>query len=203
MNPQLPRSWVLASSNPGKLREMRALLEPVGLSLVSQSELGVIQPAETAATFIENALAKARHACAQSGLPAIADDSGLAVSALGGRPGIHSARYAGERASDADNIGKLLTALSDVPDTQRQACFHCVVVAMLGHDDPAPVLVHGTWPGLIAQQPGGQGGFGYDPVFIGEGTDVTAAQLSTATKNALSHRGKALAALAQALRQAG
>jgi len=199
VSPELPRSWVLASSNPGKLREMRALLAPIGLSLVSQSERGVIQPPETAPTFVENALAKARQACAQSGLPAIADDSGLAVAALQGRPGIHSARYGGDNASDAENVEKLLAALVDVPDSQREASFHCVVVAMTHPDDPAPLVAYGTWRGRIARKPRGHAGFGYDPVFVGHGSDRTAAQLTAESKNRISHRGKALATLVRAL----
>jgi XTP/dITP diphosphohydrolase len=195
----MPISWVLASGNPGKLREMRALLAPLNLSLISQSELGVQQPPETAVTFIENVLAKARHACAQTGLPAIADDSGLAVAALGGQPGVRSARYGGEHASDEDNVLKLLAAMADLPDNRRDACFHCVVVAMRQHDDPAPLLVQGTWRGRISREPLGHSGFGYDPVFIGEGSNLTAAQLSAAAKNRVSHRGKALAALVEAL----
>jgi XTP/dITP diphosphohydrolase len=190
---------VLASSNPGKLREMRALLAPLNLVLVSQSELGVQQPPETAATFIENVLTKARQACLQTGLPAIADDSGLAVAALAGQPGVRSARYGGDDASDQDNLLKLLAAMVDVPDGQRDACFHCVVVAMLRHDDPAPLLVHGSWRGRIAREPLGHAGFGYDPVFIAEGSELTAAELPADAKNRVSHRGKALAALVQAL----
>jgi XTP/dITP diphosphohydrolase len=171
----------------------------LNLSLISQNEAGVVQPPEVGQTFIENALAKARHAAFQSGLPAIADDSGLAVDALGGQPGIHSARYAGDGARDEENVVKLLQAMATIPDSNRGAVFHCVVVALAHHDDPAPLVVAGAWRGRIGHQPSGRKGFGYDPVFIGEGLNVTAAQMTAAAKNRSSHRGKALAALVLAL----
>ena len=193
-----PSRWVLASSNRGKLREIRQLLAPLDFTLISQDEVGVLQPPEDGQTFIENALGKARAAAAQSGLAAIADDSGLAVAALRGRPGIHSARFAGAQASDAENVARLLEELGDTPSGQRDACFHCVLVALTHAKDPAPTVVQGQWHGRIATAPRGAGGFGYDPVFIGAGLKITAAELTPEAKNQVSHRGKALAALVQA-----
>ncbi|HSG65997.1 MAG TPA: RdgB/HAM1 family non-canonical purine NTP pyrophosphatase [Gammaproteobacteria bacterium] len=189
--------WVLATGNCGKLEEFRALLAGSGLEIIAQSELGVISPAETGATFVENAILKARHAAAQTGLPAIADDSGLIVDALGGAPGVRSARYAGADASDAANLAKLLDTLGAT--TRREARFHCVIVALYSAADPAPVIAQGCWPGAIAHAPAGTGGFGYDPVFFDPELGATAAQLAPATKNRVSHRGRALAALAAAL----
>ena len=191
--------WVLASGNPGKLFELRALLATLGLDLVSQTELGIVQPPETGRTFVENALTKAREAARQSGLAAIADESGLAVDALGGKPGIHSARFAGDAASDADNVALLLERMMAVPAAERTASFHCVLVALIHADDPAPVIAQGVWRGRISSAPRGAGGFGYDPVFIGEGMSHTAAELSPADKNRVSHRGQALNNLVAAL----
>lgn len=183
---------VLATGNQGKLREFVQLLAPLNIDVVTQSEMGVCEVAETGLSFVENAILKARNACAQTGLPAIADDSGLEVDALLGAPGIYSSRYAGENASDADNIEALLTALQDVPDTERQARFQCVLVFMRHADDPTPLICQGTWHGQILNAPAGDGGFGYDPVFFVAETDCSAAELSAQQKHAISHRGQAM-----------
>jgi XTP/dITP diphosphohydrolase len=183
---------VLATGNQGKLREFAQLLAPLSINVVTQAEMGVTEVAETGLSFVENAIIKARNACAQTGLPAIADDSGLEVDALLGAPGIYSSRYAGENASDADNIDALLTALQDVPDTERQARFQCVLVFMRHADDPTPLICQGTWHGQILTTPAGEGGFGYDPVFFVAETDCSAAELSAQQKHAVSHRGQAM-----------
>ena len=194
---------VLASANAGKLREMSALLAPLGLDLSTQTSLGIESPPETGSTFLANALIKAHHAAARSGLPAIADDSGIEVDALEGRPGVHSARFAGEQASDADNLHKLLAELHDVPREFRQARYRCVLVFVRGPQDPEPIVAHGTWEGEIATEPRGSGGFGYDPVFIPAGLHGTAAQLPAASKNEVSHRAQALRALVAELVERG
>ena len=191
---------VAATGNRGKLAELSALLEPDGWDVVAQSELDGVNigsVAETGATFVENALLKARHACAHTGLAAIADDSGLEVDALGGAPGIHSARYAGVNASDADNIRKLLKNLTAaaVAPAARTARFRCVLVFMRDSADPSPVISTGTWEGRIAESPAGDNGFGYDPVFFLDPLGKTAAQLDASLKNRLSHRGQALSRL--------
>ncbi|MEQ0473687.1 XTP/dITP diphosphatase [Klebsiella sp. JB_Kp019] len=191
---------VLATGNAGKVRELASLLEDFGLDIVAQTELGVESAEETGLTFIENAILKARHAAQITGLPAIADDSGLAVDALGGAPGIYSARYAGVDASDQQNLEKLLDALQDVPDDQRQAQFHCVLVYLRHAEDPTPLVCHGNWPGVIARKAAGQGGFGYDPIFFVPSEGKTAAELSREEKSAISHRGQALKLLLEALR---
>ncbi|EPY7070877.1 XTP/dITP diphosphatase [Klebsiella quasipneumoniae] len=191
---------VLATGNAGKVRELASLLEDFGLDIVAQTELGVESAEETGLTFIENAILKARHAAQITGLPAIADDSGLAVDALGGAPGIYSARYAGVDASDQQNLEKLLDALQDVPDDQRQAQFHCVLVYLRHAEDPTPLVCHGSWPGVIAQEAAGHGGFGYDPIFFVPSEGKTAAELSREEKSAISHRGQALKLLLEALR---
>ncbi|BBR81711.1 non-canonical purine NTP pyrophosphatase [Klebsiella quasipneumoniae] len=191
---------VLATGNAGKVRELASLLEDFGLDIVAQTELGVESAEETGLTFIENAILKARHAAQITGLPAIADDSGLAVDALGGAPGIYSARYAGVDASDQQNLEKLLDALQDVPDDQRQAQFHCVLVYLRHAEDPTPLVCHGRWPGVIARKAAGQGGFGYDPIFFVPSEGKTAAELSREEKSAISHRGQALKLLLEALR---
>ncbi|WKV49849.1 MULTISPECIES: XTP/dITP diphosphatase [Dickeya] len=193
---------VLATGNAGKVRELAGLLADFGLDVVAQTTLGVESAEETGLTFIENAILKARHAARETGLPAIADDSGLAVNALGGAPGIYSARYAGEDASDRQNLDKLLAALDNVADEQRQASFHCVLVYLRHADDPTPLVCHGSWQGVIARAPAGEGGFGYDPVFFVPSVGKTAAELSREEKNALSHRGQALRQLLDALRHA-
>lgn len=186
---------VLASTNPGKLTELRALLEPAGLGVVSQDAFGVEPPEETGLTFVENALIKARAACAATGLPALADDSGVVVDALGGAPGVRSARYAGTGASDADNIARLLEALAGIASPERGAAFVCVIAYLRHVHDPCPIVCEGVWRGRILDAPRGAGGFGYDPVFFIETLGRTAAELSRAEKNVVSHRGQALAQL--------
>lgn len=187
---------VVATGNAGKLAEIRALLARPGLELVAQRELGIADAEETGSTFIENALLKARHAARASGLPALADDSGLIVDALDGAPGLISAHWAGVHGDAARNIAKLLSALDGVTEARRRARFYSVVVLIRHADDPAPLIAEGWWEGRIAAAPRGAGGFGYDPVFVDAATGLTAAELPEATKNAASHRGKALAALA-------
>ena len=191
---------VLATGNAGKVRELASLLHDFGLDVVAQTELGVYSAEETGLTFIENAILKARHAAQVTGLPAIADDSGLAVDALQGAPGIYSARYAGIDASDQQNLEKLLAALKEVPEAQRQAQFHCVLVYMRHANDPTPIVCHGSWPGVITQQPAGSGGFGYDPIFFVPSEGKTAAELTREEKSAISHRGQALKLLLEAMR---
>jgi XTP/dITP diphosphohydrolase len=193
---------VLATANPGKQRELAALLAPLGLQVVLQSALGIDSIAETGATFEANALLKARHAARGSGLPSLADDSGLEVDALSGRPGVRSARYAGAAASDDDNNARLLRELAGIPPERRGARYRCVLVLVRRAEDTAPLIASGSWEGRIAARPAGGGGFGYDPLFVPEGHDVSAAELPTAQKNALSHRGKALAALVWQLERA-
>lgn len=190
---------VVATGNAGKLAELRDLLGDSGLDLVAQTDLGIGDAEETGSTFIENALIKARHAARASGLPALADDSGLLVDALHGAPGLHTARYAGPQASARDNIGKLLQALDGVPDGQRGARFYACLVLLRGADDPLPLIAEGEWRGRILAAARGQGGFGYDPVFFDPALDASAAELDEAVKNRLSHRGRAVAALRQRL----
>ncbi len=185
---------VLASGNAGKIKEIQALLPEV--QIVPQSAFNVIECAEPACTFVENALIKARNAALHCQLPAIADDSGLIVDALQGAPGVLSARYAGENASDQDNIDKLLQALTDVPATQRTARFVCVMVYVRHAQDPCPLIAHGVWEGQILKQAIGTNGFGYDPVFWLPEQQLASAQLLPETKNALSHRGQAVRQLA-------
>ncbi|MBE5214436.1 XTP/dITP diphosphatase [Pectobacterium sp. A535-S3-A17] len=193
---------VLATGNPGKVRELASLLADFGLDIVAQTELGVDSAEETGLTFIENAILKARHAAQITGLPAIADDSGLAVDALGGAPGIYSARYAGMDASDQQNLDKLLLTLKDVPDEQRRASFHCVLVYLRHAEDPTPIVCHGSWQGMLTHEAAGSGGFGYDPIFFVPELGKTAAELTREEKNAQSHRGQALHLLLDALRNA-
>ncbi|WP_342754176.1 XTP/dITP diphosphatase [Pantoea sp. MBD-2R] len=193
---------VLATGNAGKVRELADLLADFGLDIVAQTELGVESAEETGLTFIENAILKARHAAAITGLPAIADDSGLAVDALGGAPGIYSARYAGLDASDSQNTAKLLQALENVADGKRTAQFHCVLVYLRHAEDPTPLVFHGSWQGEIARAMSGEGGFGYDPVFYVPTLGKTAAELTKEEKRAVSHRGKALSQMLEALRNA-
>jgi XTP/dITP diphosphohydrolase len=192
---------VIASNNPGKLREISQILGPLGIEVLPQAAFGVTEADEPHATFIENALAKARHAAAISGLPALADDSGLCVDALDGAPGVHSARYAGEPRSDARNNAKLLDALGERPD--RQAHYYCVIVVMRHAQDPQPLMAQGLWRGEILRSPRGSGGFGYDPLFLDPEFGQTGAELAPARKNLMSHRGKALALLVDALTQRG
>ena len=193
---------VLATGNPGKVRELADLLAAFGLDIVAQTELGVESAEETGLTFIENAILKARHAAQITGLPAIADDSGLAVDALGGAPGIYSARFAGVDASDQQNLDKLLVELENVPDAERQAQFHCVLVYLRHAADPTPLVFHGSWAGEITRAAAGAGGFGYDPIFYVPELGKTAAELSKDEKRAVSHRGKALTLLLEAMRNA-
>jgi XTP/dITP diphosphohydrolase len=188
---------VLATGNVGKQRELSALLAPLGCTLLLQRDLGVDAVDETGSTFEANALLKAQHAAAITGLPALADDSGLEVDVLAGAPGVRSARYAGEHASDGENLVLLLQRLQDVPPAQRTARFRCVIALVTGADDPAPLLAAGVWEGHIALVPQGDGGFGYDPVFVPAGSTQTLAQWSAAEKNAVSHRAQALQQLLQ------
>ena len=200
------QEYVLASGNRGKLREIVSMLNPMGFVVRSQSDWQVPEAAETASTFIENSLIKARHAAKYTGLPAIADDSGLVVPALNGEPGIYSARYAGDNADDQSNIRKLLTALSPMQGTDRNAYFFCAMVLVQSVDDPAPLLATGRWHGRILLKEQGEGGFGYDPVFgIGagafEGSLQSAAELLQSDKSRVSHRGQALRELVRQLRE--
>jgi XTP/dITP diphosphohydrolase len=193
------RIIVLASGNPGKLAEIRALLAGGGIELQPQSRWDVPEVEETGTTFVENAIIKARHAAAISGLPAIADDSGLEVDALGGAPGVRSARFAGPQADDEANNRLLLEKLAGRPAAERTARFRCVMVYLPAADSPAPLIREATWEGRIAEAPRGAGGFGYDPLFLPEGERGSAAELPAVRKNALSHRGHALRALVAAL----
>ena len=197
-----PRRIVLATGNRGKAREISAMLGS-GWDVVLQADCGVSEIEETGATFVENALLKARHAASATGLPALADDSGLEVDALNGAPGVRSARYAGESATDADNLDLLLAELADVPDAQRTARFRCVLAYVRTADDPVPVIAEGVWEGRITAGPRGLLGFGYDPVFEDPGSGQTAAEMALASKNRLSHRGQALRALGSALAAQG
>lgn len=186
---------VLASSNRGKLAEFNALLADSGFEVVSQASLGIDDAEETGLTFVENALLKARHAAQISGLPALADDSGLCVDHLGGAPGLQSARYAGTHGDNAANNAKLLRELDGLPTSQRGAFFICVLVLLRRTDDPTPLIVEGRWHGRILDTPSGTQGFGYDPLFLPDGQPVSSAELDPAQKNQLSHRGQALVSL--------
>ncbi len=190
---------ILASNNAGKIREFSLLLAPFNMEIIPQAEFNVPEIEETELTFIENALLKARFASKKTGLPAIADDSGLAVSALNGVPGIYSARYAGKQANSQENIQKLLADMKNVPDENRAAAFHCVLVFMSHYQDPTPILCDGKWSGVITRESRGTNGFGYDPVFYLPELQKTAAELPLEVKNKISHRGKALQSLLQAL----
>jgi XTP/dITP diphosphohydrolase len=183
---------VLASGNPGKLREFAQLFSIKSIQVIPQNEFDTIEVEETGGSFVENAILKARNACKFSGLPALADDSGLEVDALQGAPGIYSARYAGADASDNDNYIKLLSALNDVPLEERSARFQCVLVYMRHENDPMPQVFQGSWEGQILTKPSGVDGFGYDPVFLVPSEGCSSAELSKDKKNALSHRGKAI-----------
>jgi XTP/dITP diphosphohydrolase len=188
-----------ASNNAGKILELTALLKPFNIEIIPSASLNVSEIAETGLTFIENALIKARHACKHSGLPAIADDSGLEVLALSGAPGIYSARFAGEKATSSDNIKKLLSELQNVPDSHRHARFYCALVFMQHASDPTPLICEADWKGMILTQPSGNQGFGYDPIFYDHEEKCTAAELSLEKKNLISHRGKALRLLLKKL----
>jgi len=186
------KQFVLATGNKGKVAELASMLAPLDIELLPQSHFNVQDVPETGTTFIENAIIKARHAAKITGLPAIADDSGLEVMTLGGAPGIYSARYAGENASDQANIDKLLERLKDTPDDQRQARFVCILVYMASENDPTPIICQGFWNGAITRDQQGLSGFGYDPIFAVNDHDCTSAELSKATKNQISHRAQAL-----------
>lgn len=194
---------VLASSNAGKFRELGSLLAPLGFELIAQSSLGIVSPPETGQTFAANALLKARFAASLANLPALADDSGIELDALGGHPGVFSARYAGPAASDLENLRKMLDELRDVPAARRTARYRCVIAFVRTPSDPAPVLAEGAWDGCIVGTPRGSAGFGYDPLFLPKGLDRTAAELAPEEKNALSHRGQALRALIAMLASQG
>jgi XTP/dITP diphosphohydrolase len=197
------KTIVLASSNAGKVRELNQLLGGLQLEVVPQSHFNVADADETGLTFVENAILKARHAAQHTGLPALADDSGLEVVALHGAPGIYSARYAGAKASDAENLRKLLGLLKDVPEEKRGARFQCVLVYLRHALDPTPLICQGTWEGRILREPRGANGFGYDPVFYVPTHAVSAAELSPELKNSLSHRGQALRQLLAGLPNRG
>ncbi|KGR44734.1 RdgB/HAM1 family non-canonical purine NTP pyrophosphatase [Xanthomonas vasicola] len=189
------KQLVLASGNAGKLEELRALLADLPLRIVAQGELGVDDVPETGLTFVENALIKARHASAVTGLPALADDSGLIVDALDGAPGLYSARYAGSPTNALANNAKLLDAMRDVPADRRSARFYSVIVLLRHPEDPQPLIAEGSWEGVITTEPRGDGGFGYNPVFLDPVYGLTAAEMDSALKNRLSHRAVALATL--------
>lgn len=187
------KKLVIATSNPGKLREIQHLLQPMGITVLPQSDFAIPEAEEPFVTFIENALAKARHASSHTGLPALADDSGICVDVLQGAPGVLSARYGGEPKSDQRNNLKLLAALDGKKD--RHAHYYCVMVLVRHADDPQPLIAEGIWQGEILEQPRGDGGFGYDPIFLDAKTDKTGAELPLEIKNRISHRGQALAKL--------
>lgn len=193
------RQLVLATSNPGKLAELKPLLAEAGFALVTQGELGVADAIEDGRTFLENALIKARHASEATGLPALADDSGLVVDALGGAPGLYSARYAGVHGDSAANNAKLLSEMEGLVGARRRAHFYCVLVLLRHAGDPQPLVAEGVWPGLVLEAPQGEGGFGYDPVFFVPSRGVSAAELEPHLKNRISHRGLALARLRERL----
>ena len=190
---------VLASNNAGKVREINQLLEQSGIEVLPQAQFEIEDEVEDGLTFVENAIIKARHAAKLSGLPAIADDSGIEVDALNGAPGIYSARFAGEGSSDEENLLKLLREMQDIPEVQRSARFQCLMVYMRHAEDPTPIICQGTWEGSILTAPQGENGFGYDPVFFVPEQDCSSAELDAATKNSLSHRGKALQQLVKRL----
>ena len=191
---------VLATGNQGKVKELAAMLADQNIEVLPQSDFSVPDVPETGTTFVENAIIKARHAAKLTGLPAIADDSGLAVDALGGAPGVYSARYSGDNATDQTNNEKLLAELTGIPEHERGAQFHCVLVYMSHADDPTPIICHGVWQGSILTEAKGNQGFGYDPLFWQEDLQQTSAELPRDVKNSLSHRGKALAQLVQQLK---
>lgn len=186
---------VLASSNQGKIKELQAILSSLPLEIIPQSYYHITDVDETGFTFIENALLKARNACAITKLPAIADDSGICIQALNDAPGIYSARYAGPGATSTDRITKVLHEMKNTPPEQRQAAFHCVIVYLKHERDPTPLIAHGTWEGMILEAPEGQQGFGYDPIFFDPIQQCSAAALDPNLKNTISHRGKALTQL--------
>ena len=186
------KDLVLASANQGKIVELQQMLGGLGIKIIPQQTLNIEDVEETGQSFVENAILKARNACEKSGLPAIADDSGLEVDFLMGAPGIYSARFAGTDATDQSNIDKLLEQLHDVPLAERSARYQSVIVLMRHAADPTPIICHGSWEGHISFEPKGNGGFGYDPIFVVDGLDCHAAELDKVTKNKISHRGKAI-----------
>ena len=194
------KQLVLASGNPGKLRELSAILGELGYQLHAQSEFDVDEVAETGTTFVENAIIKARHAATITGLPALADDSGIEVDALDGAPGVYSARFAGANADDAANNALLVDKLRNVPPAERSARYRAVIVLMRHAADPSPLICEGSWEGMIQLDPAGDGGFGYDPYFFLPDLGCTSAQLSASEKNRLSHRGAALEELKRKLK---
>ncbi len=198
--PQTP-SIIIASGNSKKLVEFKQILAAQSIKLVPQSDFNLSEAIEDGLTFVENALIKARHAAKQTNLPAIADDSGIEVDYLNGQPGIYSARYAGENASDQDNLNKLLQSLDGVEEAQRSARYQCVIVYLRHWQDPTPIICQASWEGRILTQAIGEGGFGYDPIFYSPEAKQSAAQMSPAEKAKLSHRGKALRAFAKAFSQ--
>ncbi|MCL6555967.1 MAG: RdgB/HAM1 family non-canonical purine NTP pyrophosphatase [Burkholderiales bacterium] len=195
------KKLVIASNNPGKLREIERILEPLGLEVLPQSAFNIPEAEEPHPTFIENCLVKARHAAEHSGLPALADDSGICVDALNGAPGVYSARFAGEPKSDARNNEKLISLLSNEPN--RKAHYYCVIVLVRHPHDPEPLIAEGRWDGEIIDEPRGSGGFGYDPHFLVPELNMTGAELPMDVKNRISHRGKALAQLVEKLKVGG
>ncbi len=192
---------VIASCNAGKIREIVDIFAGLDIEIVSQAELGIASPEETGETFVENALLKARFAALCSGLPSMADDSGIRVDALGGRPGVRSARYAGEDAGDEENLDLLLEELADTPDGERGGGFHCAAVLAFPGDEAEPVVVEEVWRGTILRARRGSGGFGYDPVFLDSNSQKTGAEMSREAKNAVSHRGKAFRKLRELIRE--
>ena len=191
------RQLVLASNNPGKIREISAILAPLAIEVIPQAQLNIPEADEPHGTFIENALAKARHAAAASGLPALADDSGICVDALDGAPGVYSARFAGDPKSDERNNQRLLELLAH--SDNRTARYYCVIVVLRHVDDPQPLIAEGEWHGEVLRAPRGTGGFGYDPLFLDPTIGLTGAELPMEKKNRISHRGKALTLLAERL----
>lgn len=196
------KTLVLATSNRGKLAEIEPLLADFDMRLVTQGELRVVDAIEDGLSFVENALIKARHACAMTGLPALADDSGLVIDALGGAPGLISAHYAGVHGDSAGNIARVLREMAGVPAGQRNARFHSTIVVLRHAADPQPLIVEGSWEGVILDEPRGRSGFGYDPIFFDPVLDAGAAELPPEIKNRVSHRGQALALLLTRLREA-
>ena len=192
-----PEKIVLASGNVKKLAELQSLFTGLPVTVLAQSAFAISDAIEDGLSFVENAIIKARHAAYHSGLPALADDSGIAVDYLGGKPGIYSARFAGDKATDADNNTQLLQLLANVPESQRSAQFHCVLVYMRHAEDPVPLICHGSWPGRILEKPLGDNGFGYDPLFWVPTHRCSSAQLDKAEKNRISHRGHAMQLLLQ------
>ena len=193
----LPKQIILASGNQKKLKELSHILSDFSVELIPQTQLNVTDAVEDGLTFVENAIKKARHACRHTGKPAIADDSGIEVDYLEGRPGIYSARFAGEQANDENNLQKLLDELNNVPQEKRTARYQCIIVYMQHENDPTPIICQAHWEGRILTEKVGDGGFGYDPIFYCEQSQKSAAQMTPEEKAAISHRGKALAQFKQ------